>query len=147
MHTTHLTGTWKFRVWGRCLILLTFARFLSLLRLYHGDDRIHKYDTRPSLRQGNAQGRWARTIDKVGCRKKEKCPLVLSLGLQQVYFPTPWQHPVPPKRRTAACDKCVDVDTFSHRLGPRKRRAVRKPIVHQGDKKGRPTPSTPTPGR
>src|SRR5579859_3482414 len=26
----------------------------------------------------------------------------------------------PQKRRTAACDRCVDVDTFSHRLGPRK---------------------------
>src|SRR5271163_2664793 len=43
-------------------------------------------------------------------------------------FPTPWQYPVPPKRRTAACDKCVDVDTFSHRLGPHKGEPSLRPM-------------------
>jgi hypothetical protein len=43
---------------GDMLDSLSFARFLSLLRFYHGDGRIHKYDTGPSLWQGNTQRRW-----------------------------------------------------------------------------------------
>jgi hypothetical protein len=56
---------------GDMLDSLSFARFLSLLRLYHGDGRIHKYDTGPSLRQGKYPKEMARTIDKVGCKEKD----------------------------------------------------------------------------
>src|SRR5271155_2393825 len=93
----------------------------------------------------------ARTIDKVGCKEKD-VPTRVEPEASTGIFPTPWQYPVPPKTRTAACDKCVDVDTFSHRLGPhkdepslrpmyaketkrdvqRQRRVVDTLIIHQG---------------
>ena len=52
-------------------------------------------------------------MDKVGCREKEKkVPTHVEPEASTGIFPTPWQYPAPPKRRTAACGSCVEVDTF-----------------------------------
>ena len=46
-----------------------------------------RYDTKPSLRQGNAKRRWRERLTRSDVEEKKRCPLVLSPRLQQVYFP------------------------------------------------------------
>ena len=72
-----------------------------------------RYDTRPSLRQRKCQKEMARTIDKVGCRKKrKKLPTCVEPEASTGIFSTSWQYPVPPKENDSRCGGCVDVDTF-----------------------------------